>query len=104
MLFRSWAAGASAIEINNVRITASTSIRNAGKAVLIDYQPIRSPYTIKAIGPVDMRNSFERSPGGAWVRDLDANYPIDVQITNRRALRMKAGTMPTVNFAEKVSQ
>lgn len=98
-----WSAGAQSIEINYVRITAGTSIRNAGKAVLIDYQPIRSPYTIKAIGPLSMRNNFESSPAGAWVRDLDANYPIDVLITSRRSLRMKAGTMPTVTFAEKVS-
>ena len=99
-----WAAGATAIEINNLRITAGTSIRNAGKAVLIDYQPIRSPYTIKAIGPVNMRTNFESSSAGAWVRDLNANYPVDVQMTSRRPLRMKAGTMPTVSFSEKVSQ
>lgn len=99
-----WSAGARAIEVNNVRVTAGTSIRNAGKAVLIDYNPIRSPYTFKAIGPVNMRTEFETSAAGTWVRDLSGNYPIDVQMTSRRNLRIKAGTMPTVNFAEKVNQ
>ncbi|MEN9710875.1 MAG: hypothetical protein RL441_867 [Actinomycetota bacterium] len=99
-----WSSGATSIEVNNIRITAATSIRNAGKAVLIDYSPIRSPYTFKAIGPTSMKASFERSVAAAWVRDLSQNYPIDVQITARRPLRVKAGTMPTVEYAQKVSE
>lgn len=99
-----WSAGARAIEINNQRITAGTSIRNAGKAVLIDYKPVKSPYTFKAIGPVNLRENFDKSVAAAWVRDLSKNYPIDVQITARRPLKVKAGTMPTVEFAQKVSE
>lgn len=99
-----WSSGATAIEVNNIRITAGTSIRNAGKAVLIDYAPIRSPYTFKAIGPVSLKSRFEKSVAAAWVRDLSQNYPIDVQMTARRPLRIKAGTMPTVEYAQKVSE
>jgi uncharacterized protein YlxW (UPF0749 family) len=99
-----WSAGATAIEVNNIRITAGTSIRNAGQAVLIDYSPVKSPYTFKAIGPVSLKSAFEKSLAAAWVRDLSQNYPIDVQITARRPLKMKAGTMPTVEYAQKVSE
>ena len=99
-----WASGAKAIEINNVRITGGTNIRNAGQAILIDYIPIGSPYTIKAIGPVGLRHAFDSSAAAAWVRDLVKNYPIDVQFTARRALKVKAGRMPTVEYAERIVQ
>lgn len=99
-----WASGARAIEINNVRLTGGTNIRNAGRAILIDYVPIRSPYTIKAIGPIGLRRAFDSSAARAWVDDLVQNYPIDVQFTSRRPLRVKAGTMPTVEYAERYEQ
>jgi uncharacterized protein YlxW (UPF0749 family) len=48
-----WGAGAEAIAVNNVRITPTSAIRVAGEAVLVDLQPITSPYTISAIGNAD---------------------------------------------------
>lgn len=99
-----WASGARAIEINNVRLTGGTNIRNAGEAILIDYVPISSPYTIKAIGPVGLRHAFDSSAAAAWVEDLVANYPIDVQFTSRRSIKVKAGRMPSVEYAERFEQ
>jgi uncharacterized protein YlxW (UPF0749 family) len=48
-----WDAGAEAVAVNDVRITPTSAIRFAGEAVLVDLQPITSPYTIKAIGNAD---------------------------------------------------
>ena len=45
-----WHDGAEAISVNDVRLTPTTAIRFAGEAVLVDFQPITSPYTIRAIG------------------------------------------------------
>jgi uncharacterized protein YlxW (UPF0749 family) len=48
-----WADGAEAISVNNVRLTPTSAIRFAGQAVLVDFQPIASPYTVRAIGDPD---------------------------------------------------
>jgi uncharacterized protein YlxW (UPF0749 family) len=48
-----WADGAEAVSVNNVRLTPTSAIRFAGEAVLVDFQPISSPYTIRAIGNAD---------------------------------------------------
>ncbi|WP_134325089.1 DUF881 domain-containing protein [Cumulibacter soli] len=45
-----WASGAEAIAINGSRIGPITAIRQAGGAVLIDFQPTSTPYVIEVIG------------------------------------------------------
>ncbi|MDC4233302.1 DUF881 domain-containing protein [Actinomyces sp. B33] len=45
-----WSAGAEAIAVNGVRIGPGTFIRTAGSVMLIDIEPIRSPYEVQAIG------------------------------------------------------
>ncbi|MBX6371650.1 MAG: DUF881 domain-containing protein, partial [Acidothermus sp.] len=41
-----FASGAEAIAINGQRLTALTSIREAGSAILVDYRPIIPPYRV----------------------------------------------------------
>jgi uncharacterized protein YlxW (UPF0749 family) len=48
-----WDAGAEAITVNDIRLTALSAIRVAGEAVLVDLQPLRPPYSVKAIGEPD---------------------------------------------------
>lgn len=45
-----WSAGAEAIAINGVRLTALSYIRNSGPAIHINLQPLSAPYTVLAIG------------------------------------------------------
>ena len=62
-----WAGGAEAIAVGGVRIGPDVTIRQAGGAILVDNQPIASPYTIardRSAGDT-MRDSFERSSGTA---------------------------------------
>jgi uncharacterized protein YlxW (UPF0749 family) len=49
-----WHDGAEAISVNGVRLTPTSAIRFAGEAVLVDFAPITSPYTIDAIGDSDV--------------------------------------------------
>lgn len=49
-----WHDGAEAIAVNDVRLTPTSAIRFAGQAVLVDFAPITSPYTIDAIGDSDV--------------------------------------------------
>lgn len=97
-------SGAKAVSVNGLRITAATSIRNAGVAILIDFQPIATPYTIKAIGGPKLPRKFNRSDAAYWIDDLVDNYPISVDVRKVTKIKMPAGTMPTVEYAQKAEQ
>lgn len=48
-----FAVGAEAVAVNGERIIATTAIRGAGRAVLVNYRVLTSPYVIEAIGDPD---------------------------------------------------
>jgi small basic protein/uncharacterized protein YlxW (UPF0749 family) len=56
-----WAAGAEAIAVNGQRLTATSTIRQAGEAILVDFRPVTTPYMMVAIGPDDLAETF-RAP------------------------------------------
>ncbi|MEY2634914.1 MAG: hypothetical protein RIS75_854 [Actinomycetota bacterium] len=97
-----WESGAKAIEINGIRLTAATSIRIAGATVLIDFQPVLSPFVIKAIGPYSMRQDFNESDANVWLADLTTNYPVEGSVQWRKNLSVASGTMPTVKYSEEM--
>jgi uncharacterized protein YlxW (UPF0749 family) len=43
-----WASGAEAIAVNGQRLTATSTIRVAGNAILVDFRPVTSPYEVSA--------------------------------------------------------
>jgi uncharacterized protein YlxW (UPF0749 family) len=45
-----WGAGAEAIAINGNRVVATTSIREAGETIVVNFRPLTPPYRIDAIG------------------------------------------------------
>lgn len=45
-----WAAGAEAIAVGGVRLNPTSTVRQAGGAMLVDNQPISSPYLVAAVG------------------------------------------------------
>jgi uncharacterized protein YlxW (UPF0749 family) len=52
-----WAAGAEAVAVNGRRVTATTAIRQAGDAVLVNFHAVSSPYRVRAIGePAELRS------------------------------------------------
>lgn len=52
-----WRGGAVAVGVNDQRLTATTAIRGAGEAILVNYQPLARPYRVSALGsdgaPID---------------------------------------------------
>lgn len=97
-----FAAGAKGVSVNGLRITSSSSIRGAGGNILVDYQPVTSPYRIAAVGK-DLLRRFSKLPAKAWLNDLATNYPVDVWYVNRKHLTLPAGTIPTVTYAERIN-
>jgi uncharacterized protein YlxW (UPF0749 family) len=54
-----WAAGARGVAINGQRVTGQTAIREAGQAILVNFQPVLSPYQVLAVGnPVRLETRF----------------------------------------------
>lgn len=88
-----WAAGAEAIAINGHRLTSRTAIRTAGDAILVDLQPLVSPYVISAIGdPDELRTEFARTPAAAALNLLASQYSISSSISPAEDLGLPGGS------------
>ncbi|MFG1935244.1 DUF881 domain-containing protein [Mycobacterium sp. NPDC048908] len=98
-----WASGAEAVSVGGVRIGPNVTIRQAGGGILVDNQPISSPYEILAIGPPHaMQDVFERSPGLQRLRLLEASYGVGVNVSAGDDLTLPAGSVRDVNFAKQI--
>lgn len=86
-----WAAGAEAIAVNGQRIIATTAIRNAGAAVLVNYRILSSPYRIEAIGPSEtIAERFEASAIAGHFREWSSIYGLGFEATADPDLRLPA--------------
>jgi uncharacterized protein YlxW (UPF0749 family) len=98
-----WAAGAEAISVGGVRIGPNVTIRQAGGGILVDNQPITSPYIILAVGPPHgMADLFGSSPGLTRLRLLEASYGVGVNVSAGDGLTLPAGAVRNVNFAKQI--
>lgn len=70
-----WAAGAEAIAVNGQRLSALSSIRAAGDAILVNFRPVSSPYHLVAVGdPERMLTGFTASSTAAAFRTYAQAY------------------------------
>lgn len=54
-----FALGAEAVAVNGERVIATTAIRSAGRAILVNYRVLSPPYLVEAIGdPVALERDF----------------------------------------------
>ncbi len=98
-----WASGAEAISVGGVRIGPNVTIRQAGGAILVDNNPISSPYAVLAIGPPHaMQDVFGNSPGLRRLRLLETSYGVGVNVSARDGLTLAAGAVRDVKFAKQI--
>ena len=70
-----WAAGAEAVSINGQRLGATSAIRFAGEAVLVDFRPVANPYEVSAIGdPNTLSTKFLASPEVASLAVISESF------------------------------
>lgn len=82
-----WAAGAEAVAINGQRLSAQSSIRQAGQAILVNFQPLRAPYVVSAIGdPVGLETTFAQSNAASRMRSYVQLYGLRFDYTRERHL------------------
>jgi uncharacterized protein YlxW (UPF0749 family) len=94
-----WQAGAEAIAINGQRLTATSTIRTAGGAILVDFRPVGSPYEISAIGPGDLDDSFAGSATAKRFKRYVDTYRMRFAVKSRRGLTLAAAPDPQLRYA-----
>ncbi len=98
-----WSSGAEAISVGGIRIGPNVTIRQAGGAILIDNNPVSSPFTILAVGPPHaMRDAFDGSPGLERLRLLATAYGVEVTVSLGDGLVLPAGAIRDVKFAKGI--
>lgn len=100
-----WHDGAEAIAVNGVRLTPTSAIRFAGQAVLVDLQPVTSPYTISAIGDADrLATSFAQSAVASRYLTLRGADGIGFRFADRTSIRLPAGSPASPRYARTASR
>jgi uncharacterized protein YlxW (UPF0749 family) len=95
-----WSDGAEAISVNGIRITPTSAIRFAGDAVLVDFQPIASPYVIDAIGdPNRLITGFAASDVASRYQTLASARGIGFSFDQHDRLSLPAGVESVPRFA-----
>ncbi len=95
-----WESGAEAVSINGQRLTATSAIRFAGSALVVDYRPLTRPYVITALGdPQRFPAGFADGAGGTYLSTLRNSFGIRVDTTVSDDLTVPAAVGLTTRFA-----
>ncbi|WP_024796294.1 DUF881 domain-containing protein [Tomitella biformata] len=95
-----WASGAEAIAIDGVRVGPGASIRQAGGAILVDNQPVTSPYALEAIGDAGaMQAAYIVSPGYLRLQPLQQLYGATVAIESADSLQLAEAPTRDLRYA-----
>ncbi|MEU5531284.1 DUF881 domain-containing protein [Micromonospora chersina] len=95
-----WAAGAEAVAVNGQRLTATSTIRQAGEAILVDYRPVTGPYEVAAIGPGSMRKRFDGSEAAELMRYVARTNGLAFGVKDADNLTLPAAPEPRLRYAE----
>jgi uncharacterized protein YlxW (UPF0749 family) len=95
-----WSAGAEAISINGQRLTATSTIRAAGDAILVDFRPVTGPYEVSAIGPAQLERRFQDSAAARLLRSVAAEHGMSFGVRRANELTLPAAGDPQLNYAQ----
>jgi uncharacterized protein YlxW (UPF0749 family) len=96
-----WAAGAEAISINDQRLGATTAIRFAGEAVLVDFRPVTNPYEIRAIGDPDaLSAAFLENPQVAALAAISETFGLRFEFAKADEMSLPAGSTLELRSAD----
>lgn len=95
-----WADGAEAISINGQRLTAVSTIRSAGEAILVDFKPLISPYKVSAVGPGSMADDFNASSTAALFHQLGQTKGMGFSVKATDGLTLPAAANPQLRYAQ----
>jgi uncharacterized protein YlxW (UPF0749 family) len=88
-----WQAGAEAIAINGRRLTATTAIRTAGEAILVDFKPLLPPYRIEAVGdPATLPDAYAATRSAQLLTALVEAYGLRISSEPATSLTLPSAT------------
>lgn len=100
-----WSDGAEAIAVNGIRLTPTSAVRFAGDAVLVDFQPISSPYTISAVGNADnLATGFAESDVASRYQTLQSVKGIGFAFDEHPSLTLPASPTVALRYAHVPTQ
>ncbi len=95
-----WESGAEAVSINGKRLTATSAIRFAGSALVVDYRPLTRPYVVTALGdPKRFPAAFADGAGGTYLSTLRNTFGIRVDTEVSDDLTVPAAVGLTTRYA-----
>lgn len=95
-----WSDGAEAIAVNGIRLGPLSAIRFAGDAVLVDFRPIASPYTVDAVGDAArLVTSFANSAVASRYQTLASARGIGFAFSEESRLQLPAVAAPGLLYA-----
>lgn len=97
-----WQSGAEAVAVDGQRLAATSTIRTAGEAILVDFRPVESPYAVTAIGPGSLRARFDGTETAADYRDIADRYHMGFSVRSSRSLTLPAAPEPQLRYATPV--
>jgi uncharacterized protein YlxW (UPF0749 family) len=97
-----WHDGAEAIAVNGIRLTPSSAVRFAGEVVLVDRQPVTSPYHVSAIGDADeLAINFAESAVASRYQTLVGADGIGFSFDESDHLSLPASASETLRYARR---
>jgi uncharacterized protein YlxW (UPF0749 family) len=95
-----WAAGAEAVAVGGNRMRATSAIRQAGRAILVDNKPTFWPITIDAVGDQEaMQVGFAGTTGYGRFTSFAANYGIRFDVSTEQRLQLPGSPAPDLRYA-----
>jgi uncharacterized protein YlxW (UPF0749 family) len=99
-----WAAGAEAVSINDQRLGATSAIRFAGEAVLVDFRPVTNPYEVRAIGDPDTLSArFLASPEVGALAVISESFGLRFEFAQEDELTLPAASTLELRYAGPVA-
>jgi uncharacterized protein YlxW (UPF0749 family) len=95
-----WHGGAEAVAVNGQRLAATTTIRAAGSAILVDFRPITGPYEISAIGPDNLERQFNASATAKRFHLFVGAYGMQFSVRAQRGLTLPGAGEPQLRYAK----
>ncbi|MGI5150791.1 DUF881 domain-containing protein [Plantactinospora sp. CA-294935] len=94
-----WSGGAEAVSINGQRLTATSTIRAAGGAILVDFKPVIGPYEVSAIGPGQLERRFRDSAAARLLDSVSEEHGMSFEFRRVDDLTLPAATEPRLRYA-----
>jgi uncharacterized protein YlxW (UPF0749 family) len=99
-----WSAGADAISVDGQRLGPTSTIRTAGEAILVDFQPVASPYRVDAIGSADtLSQRFLADPQVQALAVVTQSYGLRFDFAKQGRLSLPAAVPAELHSARPLA-